>query len=80
MGILWFQCVIQMWVQDLDKLIAILEQMEQRQRLQREEACINEHVALPHLGKRHDYVKNCMIKFKQLPTKDGKKMEITFNQ
>ena len=69
-------------VQDLDRLIgiAILEQMEQRQRLQREEACINEHVALPHLGKRHDYVKNCMIKFKQLPTKDGKKMEITFDQ
>ena len=40
-------------VQDIDKLIAILEQMEQRQSLQREVACINEHVVLLHLGKRH---------------------------
>ena len=67
-------------VQDIDKLIAILEQMEQQQSLQREVACINDHVVLSHLGKKHDSVKNCMIKFRELPKKDGKEMEMPFHQ
>ena len=40
----------------------------------------NEHALLLHSSKRHDYVKNCMIKFRQLPKKDGKEMEMLFDQ
>ena len=55
-------------VQDLDKLMAILEQEEQRQCSQREESSINEHALLSHSGKRHDYVKNWHDKFQKRNT------------